>query len=507
MFDLLARSRTALAGALTIAAATAGIAVAATSPGSDGDRVSLGAQHSARAAALPDVDQQLPASARGLESERAVAGVVPSVVAPSGARAALGEGKPAPASVPAINVETASAFEPEPGTEPDPAPVAEPPLEAPAPPPVDPTPPAEPVPAPEVPAPEPEPEAPAPEPEPEVPAPEPEPEPPAPEPEPEPEVPPGPSKPVPPEPPAKSQPALTIGIDGGYAGWSAQEVAARTQLGAAVTRHEWHPEQSVQSEEEQVLAAATEMDTRIDALLGGNELGDADHYRDWVVAFVRHYGPGGTFWSEHPQLDARRFAIDTIELGNEPYFGTMSAVEYADTVRPTLERIQQLDLPVTVILPSWVYGEETDWVDTLYQRIPDLNSMFDGFAYHPYWYGHDPAQHGAAGPFDRITTLRERMDTLGAGEKSIFLTEYGESTAACGSECVSEQVQAEHLQAMIDAVSSRKEWKIEQLTIYQLMDRGTGSPAREEQFGLIREDGTPKPAYAVVRAAMAKYRG
>jgi hypothetical protein len=60
---------------------------------------------------------------------------------------------------------------------------------------------------------------------------------------------------------------------------------------------------------------------------------------------------------------------------------------------------------------------------------------------------------------------------------------------------------------MIEAAASHDEWRIERLTIYQLMDRGTGSSQREEQFGLIREDGTTKPAYDVVRQAMAQYRG
>jgi hypothetical protein len=300
---------------------------------------------------------------------------------------------------------------------------------------------------------------------------------------------------------------LIVGIDGGHSSWSQAEVAARTQLGAAVTRHEWDPSEPVTSEEALVVTASSGIGTRIDALLGGNDLGDAAHYRDWVVEFIRRYGVGGTFWAERPQLNASRYAITTIELGNEPYFGTMSAVEYAETVRPALERINQLDLPVTVVLPSWVYGEETDWVDILYDRIPNLNALFDAFAYHPYWYGHDPAQHAAGGPFDRITTLRERMDELGAVSKPIFLTEYGESTASCGGECVSEQVQAEHLGQMIDAAASRSEWKIERLLIYQLLDRGTNSPEREEQFGLLRENGSAKPAYGIVRAAIAKYRG
>jgi len=363
-----------------------------------------------------------------------------------------------------------------------------------------------PEPEPEPPAPaEPEPPAPEPEPEP-VPSPEPEPEP-APSPEPEPE--PTPAEPTPAEPPLPppASGAFTVAIDGGYADWSSNETTYRTQLGAAVTRHEWNPSRPVDAQDALVLKAASQVHTRIHAQLGGNELGDATHYREWVVAFIRRYGRGGTFWEEHPNLDQARYAIQTFELGNEPYFGGMSADLYADTVRPALEEVKRLGLPAKMILVSRVYGTDTSWMDTLYARIPNLNSLFYAFADHPYWYGHDPAEESPAGPFGRIEALRQRMDELGAGSKPIFITEYGESTAGCGGECVDEETQAEHLAEMLAAVINHPEWKIETVSIYQLLDRGTDSGERELEFGLLREDGTKKPSYSIVQAAVQNYRG
>jgi|GEM_PF-1610367 len=307
--------------------------------------------------------------------------------------------------------------------------------------------------------------------------------------------------------PAPETGPLAVGIDGGYAGWSETEVEEREQLGAAVTRHEWNTSEPVDAQDDVVLTAAAQIHTRIHALLGENDLGDANSYRDWVVGFVRRYGPGGSFWSENPELDASRYAITTIELGNEPYFGGMSAAEYADAVRPTLEEVHNLGLPVKVVLDSRVYGDDTSWMDTLYRRIPDLNSLFYAFADHPYWYGHDPAESSPAGPFDRIQTLRARMAEQGAGGKPIFITEYGESTAGCGGECVGEDTQAEHLGRMIDAVAGHPEWGVELLCVYQLRDRGSDSGERELEFGLLRQDGSPKPSYQVVESAMRQYRG
>jgi hypothetical protein len=301
--------------------------------------------------------------------------------------------------------------------------------------------------------------------------------------------------------------SLVIGIDGGYGGWSETETTYRAQLGAAVTRHEWDPAKPVNYQDALVLKAASQVHTRIHALLGGNQLGDATHYKEWVVAFIRRYGLGGTFWAEHPELDESRYAIRTFELGNEPYFGEMSASLYAETVRPTLEAVKSLGLPAKIILPSRVYGTDTSWMDTLYARIPNLNELFYAFADHPYWYGHDPATVSAAGPLGRIGVLRQRMNEKGAASKPIFITEYGESTANCGSECVSEAVQAEHLQEMLEAAINHPEWKIEMVSVFQLLDRGTNSSDRELQFGLLRQNGTPKPSYAIVRGLMQKYRG
>ena len=310
-----------------------------------------------------------------------------------------------------------------------------------------------------------------------------------------------------PSPAPPSSNSLVVAIDGGWGTWGSTETTHRAQLGAAVTRHEWDITEPVYQQDALVLKAASQIGTRIHALLGGNSLGNATSYREFVIGFVRRYGAGGSFWDLHPELDESRYAIDTIELGNEPYFGAMSASLYADTVRPTLEEIKRLGLPVKVVLAQRVYGSDTSWMDTLYTRIPNLNSLFYAFAEHPYWYAHDPAEVTSAGPFRRIDKVRQRMNEKGAAEKSIFLTEYGESTALCATECVSEAVQAEHLQKMLNAVITRDYWNVEMIAVFQLLDRGTNSSDREHGFGILRQNGSQKPVYSFVRGLMQTYRG
>ncbi len=300
---------------------------------------------------------------------------------------------------------------------------------------------------------------------------------------------------------------LVVGIDGGYFEWSEEEVEMRAQLGAAVTRHEWDINAPVNAQDHLVYVAAAQVHTRIHALLGANELGSASHYKEWVIAFIKRYGKGGSFWAEHPELNEAKYAIQTFELGNEPYYGGMTAAQYAQTVRPTLEAVHAQNLPAKLILPSVIHGSDTSWMDTLYEDIPNLNEYFYAFADHPYWYGHSPSTPGNASPLERLATLRKRMNEQGASNKPIFITEYGESTADCGEECVSEAEQAAHISTLLNGILAHPEWGVEMISFFQLHDWATESTEREGQFGILRQDGTPKPAYPIVQAAMAKYNG
>ncbi len=173
----------------------------------------------------------------------------------------------------------------------------------------------------------------------------------------------------------------------------------------------------------------------------------------------------------------------------------MSAALYADTVRPTLEAIKSQNLPVKVILVSRIYGTDTSWIDTLYSRIPNLNDYFYAFADHPYWYGHRPDEGTAAGPFGRIGVLRKRMNEKGASAKPIWITEYGQSTANCGEQCVSEATQKEHLQKILNAAITRTEWKIGLISVFQLRDRGMNSTDRELRVraAALRRDARSPP--------------
>ena len=119
----------------------------------------------------------------------------------------------------------------------------------------------------------------------------------------------------------------------------------------------------------------------------------------------------------------------------------------------------------------------------------------------------DPTAAGNGSTLSRLATLRKRMNEKGASNKPIFITEYGQSTADCGEECVSEAQQATDITTLLAGVLSHPEWGVEMISFFQLHDWATESGEREAQFGILRQDGTPKPAYPIVQAAMARYSG
>jgi exo-beta-1,3-glucanase (GH17 family) len=145
------------------------------------------------------------------------------------------------------------------------------------------------------------------------------------------------------------------------------------------------------------------------------------------------------------------------------------------------------------------------WTDAMYQAVPDLNNYFDAVAVHPYSGNLAPdATSGAPihERFDRIGLIHDRMVAKGASNKPFWITEVGWSTCSDSSACVNEATQADYTARLFHVVSSTYRSFVAALFLYRSSDLGpSGSSDREANFGLAHEDGSPKPAWASVRAA------
>lgn len=242
---------------------------------------------------------------------------------------------------------------------------------------------------------------------------------------------------------------------------------------------------------------------------------DPSAYADFVAAVVARYGPGGSFWAAHPELAVR--APQFFELWNEPYYPQFSAGRidpgrYARLVKAAGKagkaanpRAKFTAAAETDVQPTgsrqWM-----SWTDAMYAAVPDLNNYFDAVAVHPYSKNRPPdapVDGYIHDKFERIATIHDHFRAHGAGDKPLWITEMGWSTCADPAQnCVSEITQAAYTRKLFAMVRGKYRDVVGAVFLYCLTDFGPGgSSDPEKNFGLMREDGAPKPALSALRDA------
>jgi hypothetical protein len=224
-------------------------------------------------------------------------------------------------------------------------------------------------------------------------------------------------------------------------------------------------------------------------------------YADYVSHVVARYGPGGAFWTAHPELQG---SITYYEVWNEPYTVAFSAggvdpARYARLVKAAAIAGRAANPQAKFIMEGEnTYTNDagahwTPWIDSLFNAVPDLANYFDAVAPHPY----SDDMNNSKG---RMDAARQQLANHGAGNRPYWITEIGWATCTNGSpgDCVTEQDQANKLTAFFNLVNSRQD--IAAVFVYHLYDLGSGNPSdREQWFGLLRHDRTPKPAWNTLR--------
>jgi hypothetical protein len=121
-------------------------------------------------------------------------------------------------------------------------------------------------------------------------------------------------------------------------------------------------------------------------------------------------------------------------------------------------------------------------------------SAFDALAVHPYAYPAMPDDATTAGwnTFLGMSAIRRLMVDRGDARKPIWLTEMGAPTGTA-SGAVSEAEQARYVTHALAAWVART-WA-GPILWYSMRDRTADRSAREDNFGLLRHDFAPKPAY------------
>lgn len=235
-------------------------------------------------------------------------------------------------------------------------------------------------------------------------------------------------------------------------------------------------------------------------------------YAAFVARVVARYGPGGTFWRAHTQLD-EHLAPVWFELYNEPYLAlgvpegpqpaayaraVAAAVPAARAANPRTRFLLATD--TTSIYPD---GKERPWLAALHAAVPNFGAYYDGVAVHPYGGAASPDRYtpgrGDRWQTRRLERVRADLVKLGGADKPVWITEIGWSTCRGHVECVSPRTQARYLSRLFELASTRWRPWVAGVVVYALEDHSTTPGNKEGSFGLEDLKGRPKPAWRVLQ--------
>jgi hypothetical protein len=241
----------------------------------------------------------------------------------------------------------------------------------------------------------------------------------------------------------------------------------------------------------------------------------APEWGAFVGRVVRRYGSGGTFWRARPDLDAT-LAPAWFELWNEPYYPSFSAggpdpERFVALQRAGVEAGRAANPEARFLLAADTEyggrdGTARNWLADLYAADPKLNEVFDGVVSHPYGVGSPTHTDGSRRTQTlRVDDLLALLDRRGAGDRPVWITEIGWPTCPERPFCTSEAKQERYLEELFALTATRWKGRVSAVFVYHMRDFSAGDPeTAAANFGLLRRDGSRKPAWgAVQRAARA----
>lgn len=236
----------------------------------------------------------------------------------------------------------------------------------------------------------------------------------------------------------------------------------------------------------------------------------------WWDRGVDRYAPrNAADYADAIEFVARRWGsqLAALEIWNEPNLPDQGflkspdpAADYAGLLKAAYPRAKAASPELTVLGGALAFSD-----GPFLERLYDLGikGSFDGISFHPYneWRDPDDAWKPEWRKFTFLTGvpwMRSIMEKHGDADKGIWLTEFGFSTCGAGDRwCVSESQQAEYVK---DSFRIARRWDyVKAAIVYNLRNKGTNPVDREDQFGILNRDFSPKPAWSSFKEAMAAY--
>jgi polysaccharide biosynthesis protein PslG len=231
------------------------------------------------------------------------------------------------------------------------------------------------------------------------------------------------------------------------------------------------------------------------------EPNSANAYAQFAAAVASRYAPYG---------------VSDWEIWNEPnnagYFQPKAdPAGYTAMLAAASTAIRQIE-PGATILTGGLAPESSDGTN---MSPPDFlagvyasggRPYFNVVADHPYTFPVTSLYPNSANAWGQMSQMHAIMSANGDGSKQIWITEYGSPTGGPGTTAqtnsytygawhVSEGLQAESVNDFFTA--SRSISWVGLVLWYSYKDAGYTPDTNENFFGLLRFDGSPKPAYSV----------
>jgi hypothetical protein len=224
---------------------------------------------------------------------------------------------------------------------------------------------------------------------------------------------------------------------------------------------------------------------------------DPKAFANYAAAAVNRYTPlGVTSWEIWNEPNSPRF-----------WYPRVDAADYAALLKETYPAIKKVNPDATVItgglrsanIPGDVAPH--DYVAEFYDA--GAGPYFDALGAHPYTYPDLPTDTSTAtNGWSQMLEMRKIAVAHGDESKKIWMTEVGATTG--GPHPVSESRQQQIVHEAI-RIRSSYPWA-GPLFWYDYQDLGSRSWVSEHFFGLVRADGSKKPAYQGFVEAIRRYQ-
>ena len=230
-------------------------------------------------------------------------------------------------------------------------------------------------------------------------------------------------------------------------------------------------------------------------------------WQEFLSNFVRRYGPRGSFWAVHPSLPYH--PTTSFEIWNEPnlklfWGGTPNPRDYLRLLKISKAAIRGVDPSAQIVFgglfpfPMPQYGMKAlKFINKLY-RGKGAKKSFNVLSLHPYSYT----------PKLLVPTLRlfrKNLNSHRSGRKPIWITELGWATSghdwAISPFRATEAQQAQYLtQSFNKLLRARGELRLQRIFWQVWQDHPDTDSSPFLEMGLLRADGSPKPAYSAYQA-------